>query len=300
MSAEVLYCKEVSQKIKDSVRQEVSEIWRKEERKPVLVTILVGENPASKVYVGSKIRAAEYTGIDGHLIKLPANVTKEELFKEIDNAANDNSVNGILVQLPLPPNIPAEDVIEYIPYQKDVDGFHPFNLGQLLRGTAFLESCTPAGIIEILRYFKISTGGKNVVIIGRSNIVGKPLANMLLQKGKFANATVTVVHTATKDISFYTKNADIIVVSAGRPGVLTADMVSAKAVVIDVGVNKISDRSPKGYHLVGDADFEMLSRKVRAITPVPGGVGLMTVAMLMRNVLKAFKYQNEIKRHGQR
>ncbi len=253
---------------------------------PGLAVILVGENPASVSYVTAKERACKETGIRSFMLRLPADVPQSRLLAEIRRLNGDPAVHGILVQLPLPKQIDEADVIRAIAPEKDVDGFHPVSLGKLLLGEDTFVSCTPAGILEMLRRTGVETSGRHAVVVGRSNIVGKPVANLLLQKR--ANATVTVCHTGTPDLGRFTRDADILVVAAGRPGTITADMVKPGAVVIDVGVNRVPDATKKsGYRLVGDVDFAGVSAVASHITPVPGGVGPMTIAMLLSNTVKA-------------
>lgn len=256
---------------------------------PGLVTILVGNNPASEAYVNSKAKACNEIGMKSKTEKLPESATEEELLALIKKYNDDGSYHGILVQLPLPNHINEEKIIEAINPRKDVDGFHPVSVGNLVIGKDALLPCTPHGIIELLKRYKITTDGKHVVVVGRSNIVGKPVANMLLQKKAGANAIVTICHSATKDISYYTKQADILIAAIGRPNYITAEMVKENAVVIDVGINRVEDANEKkGYKLVGDVDFESVAPKTSFITPVPGGVGPMTIAMLLQNTFLAF------------
>ena len=253
---------------------------------PGLAVILVGENPASVSYVTAKERACKETGIRSFALRLPADVPQSRLLAEIRRLNGDRAVHGILVQLPLPKHIDESEVIRAIAPEKDVDGFHPVSLGKLLLGEDTFVSCTPAGIVEMLKRAGVETAGRHVVVVGRSNIVGKPVANLLLQKR--ANATVTVCHTGTPDLGRFTRQADILVVAAGRPGTVTADMVKPGAVVIDVGVNRVPDASKKsGFRLVGDVDFAGVSAVASRITPVPGGVGPMTIAMLLSNTVKS-------------
>ena len=253
---------------------------------PGLAVILVGENPASVSYVTAKERACKETGIRSFALRLPADVPQSRLLAEIRRLNGDRAVHGILVQLPLPKHIDESEVIRAIAPEKDVDGFHPVSLGKLLLGEDTFVSCTPAGIVEMLKRAGVETAGRHVVVVGRSNIVGKPVANLLLQKR--ANATVTVCHTGTPDLGRFTRQADILVVAAGRPGTVTADMVKPGAVVIDVGVNRVPDASKKsGFRLVGDVDFDGVAAIASRITPVPGGVGPMTIAMLLSNTVKS-------------
>ena len=253
---------------------------------PGLAVILVGENPASVSYVTAKERACKETGIRSFALRLPASVPQSRLLAEIRRLNGDAAVHGILVQLPLPKHIDEAEVIRAIAPEKDVDGFHPVSLGKLLLGEDTFVSCTPAGIVEMLKRAGVETAGRHVVVVGRSNIVGKPVANLLLQKR--ANATVTVCHTGTPDLGQFTRQADILVVAAGRPGTVTAGMVKPGAVVVDVGVNRVPDAAKKsGFRLVGDVDFAGVSAVASRITPVPGGVGPMTIAMLLSNTVKS-------------
>jgi len=255
---------------------------------PGLAVILVGENPASVSYVTAKERACIETGILSFMIRMPVETTQEKLLDEIRRLNADPQVHGILVQLPLPKHIDESAVIRTITPDKDVDGFHPVSLGKLLLGEDTFVSCTPAGIIELLKRSGVETSGRHVVIVGRSNIVGKPVANLLFQKRAGANATVTVCHTGTPDMGVFTRQADILVVAAGHPNTVTADMVKPGAVVIDVGVNRVPDASKKaGFRLVGDVDFDAVEPIASQITPVPGGVGPMTIAMLISNTIKS-------------
>jgi methylenetetrahydrofolate dehydrogenase (NADP+)/methenyltetrahydrofolate cyclohydrolase len=291
----ILDGKLVSQTIKNEIKVEVEQLKEKTGKVPGLVTILVGDNPASKVYVSSKHKACIEVGFLSVQEKLPADISESQLLEIIYNYNENPTVNGILVQLPLPKHIDENKVIEAILPQKDVDGFHPMNVGNLVIGKDCFRSCTPAGIQELLKRYNIETAGKHVVVVGRSNIVGKPIANIMLQKEKFANSIVTICHTAAKDLSVYTKQADILIAAVGRPNVITKDMVKEGVVVIDVGINSVPDEnSPKGYKLVGDVDFDSVSQIASYITPVPGGVGPMTIAMLLANTLKSFRQFNNI------
>jgi len=255
---------------------------------PSLAVVLVGEDPASVSYVTAKAKGAAEVGIYEETIRLPADTPEEEVLKNVDNLNKDQKFHGILVQLPLPKHISTEKVINYISPEKDVDGFHPVNVGKLLRGEPCPMPCTPHGIQQLLVRSGHDPDSKHVVICGRSNLVGKPLAAILMQKKNGANATVTVCHTGTKDIASFTKQADIVVAAMGSPKAITADMVRDGAVVIDVGVNRVEDRArEKGYRLVGDVDFDAVKEKAAAITPVPGGVGPMTVTMLLMNTIEA-------------
>jgi methylenetetrahydrofolate dehydrogenase (NADP+)/methenyltetrahydrofolate cyclohydrolase len=280
----------ISQKIRTEIRQEIEKLTEATQQ-PGLAVILVGENPASQVYVKMKAKACEEVGINSITKRLPADVTEAELLKWIEQYNRSKKYHGLLVQLPLPPQINEQKVIETIRPHKDVDCFHPYNVGRLMIGQPTFQPATPAGVLELLKYSHIDTTGKHIVILGRSNIVGKPLSMMLLQKQAGANAIVTVAHTAAKDISSYTSQADILVAAMGKPELVRGNMVKKGAVVIDVGVNRVEAENEKGYRLVGDVAFEEVYSKASAITPVPGGVGPMTIAMLLKNTLKA--YQNQ-------
>ena len=283
--------KKVATEIKEELKREISHLIEKGKRVPGLVAILVGENPASQIYVKSKGKACEEIGMRSKTEILPANISEEELLKKIEQYNNDSNYHGILVQLPLPAHINEDKIIEAIKPEKDVDGFHPINVGRLVIGKDALRSCTPAGIQELLKRYNIETKGKHVVIVGRSNIVGKPLANIMVQKEEFANSIVTVCHSAAEDLSYFTKQADILIAAIGKAEFIRADMVKEGVVVIDVGINRVEDSSKKrGYRVVGDVDFDAVSQKCSYITPVPGGVGPMTIAMLLKNTFKA--YQN--------
>ncbi len=284
-----------SQQITSEIKNEVILLKEKTGKVPGLVTILVGDNPASKVYVSSKHKGCEEVGFLSISEKLPVDISQNQLLDVIYQYNENHTINGILVQLPLPKHIDENKVIEAILPSKDVDGFHPMNVGNLVIGRECFKSCTPAGIQELLKRYKIETSGKHVVVVGRSNIVGKPIANIMLQKQEFANSIVTVCHTAAKDLSYYTKQADILIAAIGKPKVITADMVKDGAVVIDVGINSVEDNNTeKGYKLVGDVDFDNVAPKCAFITPVPGGVGPMTIAMLLQNTLLSFKKANNL------
>lgn len=262
---------------------------------PKLSVVLVGEDPASQVYVRRKGKACEKLGILSETILLPANISEEELLTQIEALNADSLNHGILVQLPLPKQINEDKIILAVSPQKDVDCFHPQNVGLLVSGNPYMLPCTPAGIVEILKFYKIETEGKHAVVIGRSNIVGKPMLNLLLQKKASANATVTVVHSRTKEISAHIRQADIVIAAIGQPNFVKKEDLKKGSVVIDVGINRINADNEKGYKLVGDVDFDDVFETVSAITPVPGGVGPMTIAMLMQNTVTAAAAQNNIK-----
>lgn len=254
--------------------------------KPGLALILVGNNPASEIYVKMKEKKCAELGYYSIVNRLSEKITEAELLAHIRAYNNNNKIHGILIQLPLPKQINEMNVLEAVDYRKDVDGFHPVNAGRLMIGEKCFTPCTPAGIHELLKRYNVETSGKNAVVIGRSNIVGKPIANILLQKLKGANCTVTVTHSATGKISDFTKKADIIIAAIGQAEFLKANMIKEGAVIIDVGINRVEDQThPKGYRVVGDVDYKACYKKASLITPVPGGVGPMTIAMLMKNTL---------------
>ena len=257
-----------------------------------LVVVLVGTDPASEVYVNNKGKACMQVGIEEETYRLPAETTQKELINLIDTLNNDPKVNGILVQSPLPNGLDEKEVFNRIFPSKDVDGFNPVNVGKMVIVEDCLLPCTPAGVQQMLIRSGIETKGKHVVVVGRSNIVGKPMVNIMLQKAIGANSTVTVVHTGTEDIAKYTRQADIIVAAAGRANTITAEMVKEGVVILDVGMNREKDSTKKsGYRLIGDVDFDSVSPMASAITPVPGGVGPMTITMLLANTVKAAKSQ---------
>ncbi|MCK5706516.1 MAG: bifunctional methylenetetrahydrofolate dehydrogenase/methenyltetrahydrofolate cyclohydrolase FolD [Candidatus Aureabacteria bacterium] len=287
--------KALSNKIKENIRTETENFKKQTGKVPGLTVVIIGNDPASQTYVAMKEKACQYVGFSSSVIRLKADTTETELLECVKKLNEDNDVNGILVQLPLPKNINEDTVINNISVEKDVDGFHPFNVGKLLIGKPTFVSCTPYGIIKLLEEYGISTEGKHAVIIGRSNIVGKPIAALLMQKSKTGNATVTIAHSRTKNIPELTRQADILIAAIGKPDFVTSDMVKDGAVVIDVGINRVDDESAKrGYRLVGDVDFDAVKDKASAITPVPGGVGPMTIAMLLENTLLSFKKANDL------
>jgi len=289
MTAKLISGNEIARQIREELKLETTQLKEKYNVVPGLVTILVGQNPASISYVTAKQKTSKELGFYSLQDNQPEDIKEEDLLKLIDKYNNDTKIHGILVQLPLPKHINETKVLYAIDPRKDVDGFHPVNVGKLMIGEADYLPCTPAGIQQLLIRTGVETSGAEVVVVGRSNIVGKPIANILLQKQKGANATVTICHTGSKDIAFHTRRADILIVAAGKPNAVTADMVKEGAVVIDVGVNRIG-MTPEGKaKLCGDVDFENVKEKAGAITPVPGGVGPMTITMLMMNTLKAAK-----------
>lgn len=289
MPAEIISGTEIAKEIREELKQEIAELKEKHNLVPGLVTVLVGEDPGSQVYVGQKEKTSQALGIYSERYDLPADTTQEDLLALIDKLNKNPKIHGILVQLPLPKHLNETEVLYAIDPKKDVDGFHPVNVGKLMIGEPDYLPCTPHGIQQLLIRSGVKIEGAEVVVVGRSNIVGKPIANMLLQKKEGANATVTVCHTGTRDMAFHTKRADILIVAAGRPKAITADMVKDGVVVIDVGVNQIGE-TPEGKRILsGDVDFEGVKEKAKAITPVPGGVGPMTITMLMMNTVRAAK-----------
>jgi len=289
MTAQLIKGAEIAKQIREELKTEIAELKEKHNVVPGLVTVLVGADPASQVYVGQKEKTSENLGIYSERYDLSENTTQEELMALIDKLNKDQKINGILVQLPLPKHLNEEEVLYTIDPKKDVDGFHPVNVGKLMIGEPDYLPCTPHGIQQLLVRTGVKIEGAEVVIVGRSNIVGKPMANILLQKKEGANATVTICHTQTKDMAFHTKRADILIVAAGKPKAVTADMVKEGVVVIDVGVNEIGKTTEGKRILAGDVDFDTVKEKAKAITPVPGGVGPMTITMLMLNTVKAAK-----------
>lgn len=280
--AKLLKGKEVSARIKDEIKNEVIKL-KERGIEPGLAVILVGDDPASKVYVNNKKKACEYTGIKSFEYLLPENTTEEELLRLIEKLNEDKEVSGILCQLPLPEHINEESVINAISPTKDVDAFHPVNVGKIMTGNYDFVPCTPAGVMELIKESGIDINGKECVVVGRSNIVGKPMAMLLLH----SNGTVTICHSKTKDLAEKTRKADILVAAVGIPEFIKGDMIKPGAVVIDVGINRIAPKK-----LVGDVEFEAAEKVAGAITPVPGGVGPMTIAMLMKNTLKAAEINN--------
>jgi len=289
MAARLIKGAEISKKIREEITQEVAELKEKHGVTPGLATILVGDDPGSKVYVGQKEKACNNLGIYSARTDLPADTSEADLLDLVAKFNDDPKIHGILVQLPLPKQVDAERVIYAINPDKDVDCFHPVNVGKLMIGAGAFLPCTPHGIVELLRRSDVTTEGKHVVVVGRSNIVGKPMANLMLQPPPGGNATVTLCHSATKDLATHTKTADILIVAVGNPKTITADMVKDGVVVIDVGVNRIGKTEEGKAILAGDVDFDSVQEKAAAITPVPGGVGPMTITMLMKNTVVAAK-----------
>jgi methylenetetrahydrofolate dehydrogenase (NADP+) / methenyltetrahydrofolate cyclohydrolase len=282
--------KPVRDKILLSLKDEIEILTEKKGRSPGLAVILVGEDPASSIYVKSKHKTCLNIGINSFQHQLPADAGEAALKSLILSLNADETVDGILLQVPLPKGYNEDELLGLISHEKDVDGFHPYNVGRLLLGNPTFQSCTPYGVCQLLDAYNIETEGKHVVIVGRSNIVGKPLAAMLVQKASPGNSTVTICHSRSKNMSELTKQADILVAAIGQPEFITSEMVKDDVVVIDVGINRLNDATaPKGYRVVGDVHFESVSKKASAITPVPGGVGVMTIAMLMKNTIESFK-----------
>lgn len=289
MTAKIISGTETAKAIREELKVEVAELKEKHNVVPGLVTILVGEDPASQSYVAAKNKTAHALGIYSEQVTLPADTTQEELLNLIEKYNFDDKIHGILVQLPLPKHIDEGEVLFAIDPDKDVDGFHPVNVGKMMVGEQCFLPCTPHGVLELLLRSGAETSGAEVVVVGRSNIVGKPVANLMLQKRKGGNATVTLCHTRTRDMDFHTKRADILIVAAGVPNMIKADQVKEGVVVIDVGVNRIGMSESGKAILAGDVDFESVKEKAAAITPVPGGVGPMTITMLMKNTVQSAK-----------
>ncbi len=292
----ILRGKELAEKMRQEMKSEIDELKTHHNLVPGLAVVLIGDNPASLSYVKGKEKACAQVGILSREYKFDADYKEEQLLKLIRELNNDPSIHGILVQLPLPNHINEEKILYAIDPTKDVDGFHPVNIGKMMIGAPSFLPCTPHGIQQLLLRNNIEISGKHVVIVGRSNIVGKPLAMILVQKNPGANATVTMCHTRTKNMAELTKLADILVVAAGRPHTVNADMVKQGAIVIDVGVNRVEDKTKKrGYRLIGDVEFDEVSEKASAISPVPGGVGPMTITMLLHNTIQSAKNHAGIK-----
>jgi methylenetetrahydrofolate dehydrogenase (NADP+)/methenyltetrahydrofolate cyclohydrolase len=291
LPAKIISGKEIAAEIRADLKSEVEQLKADTGVTPGLAVVLVGEDPASQVYVRMKGKACEELGMHGETITLPATTSEDELLATVDRLNEDPKIHGMIVQLPVPDHINSTKVLERIDPRKDVDGFHPVNVGRILVGdTSGFPPATPFGVQQMLIRAGVDTSGAHVVIVGRSNIVGKPVASLLMQKAKGANATVTVCHSRTKDIGAITRLADILIVAIGQPAFVTADMVRPGAVVIDVGTNRVDDATrERGYRLVGDVEFEGVKEVASAITPVPGGVGPMTVTMLVYNTVQAAK-----------
>lgn len=290
MKAKTIDGKELAARTRAEIAAGVAELKTSRGVTPGLAVILVGDNPASVSYVTAKEKACREAGMYSREIRLPSETPEADLVKLVRELNEDPAIHGILVQLPLPKGISEQAVIDAISVEKDVDGFTPENVGRMVIGEECFIPCTPHGILKLIEFSGMDISGKHAVVIGRSNIVGKPVALLLARKGSHANATVTLCHTGTKDVAAFTKTADVVVVAAGRPNTLTGDMLKPGAVVIDVGVNRVPDATrPKGFRLCGDADFESCAEVASAITPVPGGVGPMTITMLLWNTLESAK-----------
>ncbi len=290
MSAEIIDGKKVAGLVRERVSEDVADWIKKGNRAPFLQVVLVGDDPASLVYTGAKTKACQEVGIETNTMVLQDTISAKELKSVIRELNANDNVDGILVQLPLPSHLSSYDVIETIDHRKDVDGFHPMNVGRLALDQPCFKSCTPAGVMELFKHYSIPVKAKHAVVVGASNIVGSPMATMLSRENSTGKATTTICHKYTRDLTLHTINADILIVAAGQPHLIKGEMVKEGAVIIDVGINRIADEtSEKGYKLVGDVDFESVKKKASWITPVPGGVGPMTVAMLMKNTLLAAK-----------
>lgn len=280
--------KKISNQIKEEIAAQVAEMKEKGEKVPHLAAVLVGNDGASLTYVGSKVRSCKRIGFESTLKHLPEDTTEEALLELVQELNEDADIDGYIVQLPLPKHIDEEKILMAVHPDKDVDGFHPTNFGKMALDMETFISATPFGIMELLKRYNVETEGKHTVVIGRSHIVGRPISILMSQKGKNANATVTLTHSRTKNIEALTRQADIVVSALGVPGFLKADMVKEGAVIIDVGITRVPDTSrERGYYITGDVDFENVSKKASFITPVPGGVGPMTIAMLLKNTLLA-------------
>jgi len=284
---ELLDGKKISNDIKDEIAAEVAAMKQRGERAPHLAAVLVGNDGASLTYVGAKVRSCERDGFDSTLVKYDTDVTEAELLAKIDELNNDNAIDGFIVQLPLPKHIDEQKVIMAIDPSKDVDGFHPTNFGKMALDMETFLPATPFGVMELLERYNIETSGKHCVVIGRSHIVGRPMSILMGRKGNPGDATVTLTHSRTQNLEAICKQADIVISALGVPNFVKAEMVKEGAVVVDVGIHRIADDSEKGYYITGDVDFEAVSKKASYITPVPGGVGAMTIAMLLKNTLIA-------------
>lgn len=301
----ILDGKQIAQTIRAEIREQISAMRAKGLRAPKLAIVIVGNNPASETYVANKMKACAEVGVEALKIAYDAGISENTLLTEVHRLNNDPSIDGFIVQLPLPDHINESTILSAIDYHKDVDGLTPANVGRTVQGLPSIVSATPRGIRELLARYQISTEGKHVVVIGRSNIVGKPIAMLLMQRpylslpgmsaASLGDATVTICHSKTRDLKAICLTADIIIVAAGCPNLLTADMVRDGVVVIDVGINRIDDpAAPRGYRLVGDVDFEHVAPKASYITPVPGGVGPMTIVSLLQNTLQAYNLKSDI------
>ena len=284
----ILDGRKTSSDIKDEIAFAVKEIVAGGSRAPHLAAVIVGDDGASLTYVGSKVRACKKVGFDSTLVKLSKNTTENELLKKVDELNNDDNIDGYIVQLPLPSHIDSQKILTAVNPAKDVDGFHPTNFGKMALNLPTFISATPYGIMELLERYSVETEGKHTVVIGRSDIVGRPVSILMSRKSNPGNSTVTLAHSRTKNIAKLTRQADIIISALGSPNFVKADMVKEGVVVVDVGITRVKDDSEKGYKIVGDIDYENVSKKASHITPVPGGVGPMTIAMLLKNTLQAY------------
>jgi len=285
----VLDGKKTSNDIKAEIAVSVKEIIAKGSRPPHLAAVIVGDDGASLTYVSSKVRACKRVGFESTLIKLPESISQNELLEKVNELNNDKNIDGYIVQLPLPKHIDSQKILMAVDADKDVDGFHPTNFGKMALSLPTFISATPFGIMELLKRYNVETSGKHTVVIGRSDIVGRPISILMSQKSNPGNSTVTLAHSRTKNIEELTKQADIIISALGVPNFVKAEMVKDGAVIVDVGITRVADGSEKGYKIVGDVDYENVSKKSSCITPVPGGVGPMTIAMLLKNTLLAYK-----------
>jgi len=284
----ILDGRKTSSDIKDEIAVAVNEITASGSRAPHLAAVIVGEDGASLTYVGSKVRACKRVGFDSTLVKLPETITEDELLNKVDELNNDQNIDGYIVQLPLPSHIDSQKILMAVDPAKDVDGFHPTNFGKMALNLPTFISATPYGIMELLERYNVETQGKHTVVIGRSDIVGRPVSILMSRKSNPGNSTVTLAHSRTQNIAELTRQADIVISALGSPNFVKADMVKEGVVVVDVGITRVKDDSEKGYKIVGDVDYENVSKKASYITPVPGGVGPMTIAMLLKNTLQAF------------
>ncbi len=285
----ILDGKKTSNDIKAEIAESVKEITANGSRPPHLAAVIVGDDGASLTYVGSKVRACKRVGFESTLIKLPDSISENELLEKVNELNNDENIDGYIVQLPLPKHIDSQKILMAVDADKDVDGFHPTNFGKMALSLPTFISATPFGIMELLKRYNVETSGKHTVVIGRSDIVGRPISILMSQKSNPGNSTVTLAHSRTKNIEVLTKQADIVISALGVPNFVKADMVKDGAVIVDVGITRVADNSEKGYKIVGDVDYENVSPKCSYITPVPGGVGPMTIAMLLKNTLLAYK-----------
>ena len=285
----ILDGRKTSSDIKDEIAVAVKEIVASGSRAPHLAAVIVGEDGASLTYVGSKVRACKKVGFDSTLVKLPKTTTEDELLNKVHELNNNDAIDGYIVQLPLPSHIDSQKILMAVDPAKDVDGFHPTNFGKMALNLPTFISATPYGIMELLERYNVETEGKHTVVIGRSDIVGRPISILMSRKSNPGNSTVTLAHSRTKNIAELTRQADIIISALGSPNFVKADMVKEGVVVVDVGITRVKDDSEKGYKIVGDVDYENVSKKASHITPVPGGVGPMTIAMLLKNTLQAYK-----------